>query len=557
MNSLKNKLKMGLILALSLFGIPRAFNQTPFTKQTGTELDKLLSEQYKAPEPGCAAIVAQKGKIVYMKAFGMANLELNVPMKPDMVFRIGSMTKQFTAISILLLMELGKLDLQDEITKFIPDYPTQGYRITVENLLTHTSGIKSYTSDPEFTSYMKLDKKPLEVINLFRDKPLEFVPGTQWSYSNSGYFLLGYIIEKVSGKTYAQYLDENFFKPLGMTNSFFGSDSRVIMNRASGYQKGDSGFVNAPVISMTIPYSAGSILSTVEDLYKWNQALHSYSVVRKETLDKAFTEFHLANGKGTGYGYGWFLRELQGSPTIEHGGGINGFLTNGVYLPREDVFVAVLTNSTTNPPDFVSLKMAALMIGKPYNLSEAPFDSSTPEEYRGIYENDEKTTRTISVDNNKLFVQSKGGFMTQLSPYKKDKFFIPNSFATIEFRRDPATRINSMVVDDRGNVQTFNITDTIIPVKTEVNVSEAVMESYTGSYQIAAGFTVNITREGDKMFAQGTGQNKVPIFAETQTRFFVKVIDAQLEFVQDDKGNVSRLILYQGGRKMEGPRIRE
>ena len=375
MNSLKNKLKMGLILALSLFGIPRAFNQTPFTKQTGTELDKLLSEQYKAPEPGCAAIVAQKGKIVYMKAFGMANLELNVPMKPDMVFRIGSMTKQFTAISILLLMELGKLDLQDEITKFIPDYPTQGYRITVENLLTHTSGIKSYTSDPEFTSYMKLDKKPLEVINLFRDKPLEFVPGTQWSYSNSGYFLLGYIIEKVSGKTYAQYLDENFFKPLGMTNSFFGSDSRVIMNRASGYQKGDSGFVNAPVISMTIPYSAGSILSTVEDLYKWNQALHSYSVVRKETLDKAFTEFHLANGKGTGYGYGWFLRELQGSPTIEHGGGINGFLTNGVYLPREDVFVAVLTNSTTNPPDFVSLKMAALMIGKPYNLSEAPFDS--------------------------------------------------------------------------------------------------------------------------------------------------------------------------------------
>ena len=161
------------------------------------------------------------------------------------------------------------------------------------------------------------------------------------------------------------------------------------------------------------------------------------------------------------------------------------------------------------------------------------------------------------MDNNKLFVQSKGGFMTQLSPYKKDKFFIPNSFTTIEFRRDPATRINSMVVDDRGNVQTFNITDTIIPVKTEVNVSEAVMESYTGSYQIAAGFTVNITREGDKMFAQGTGQNKVPIFAETQTRFFVKVIDAQLEFVQDDKGNVSRLILYQGGRKMEGPRISE
>ncbi len=549
---------MGILITLTLLINSRiAFNQSTFTKQTGNELDKLLSEQFKNGEPGCAAIVAQKGKIVYKKAFGMANLELNVPMKSDMVFRIGSMTKQFTAIAILQLMELGKLDLQDDITKFLHDYPTRGQRITIENLLTHTSGIKSYTSDPEFTLYMRNEKKPVEVINLFKDKPLEFAPGTKWSYCNSGYFLLGYIIEKVSGKTYAQYLDDNFFKPLGMTNSCFGSDSRIIMNRASGYQKGDNGIANASIISMTIPYSAGSILSTVEDLYKWNQALHSYRLVKKGTLAKAFTEYHLANGKGTEYGYGWFLRKLQGSPTIEHGGGINGFLTSGVYLPDEDVFVAVLSNSTANQPELVSLKMAALLIGKPYDFSEIPFDNFTPGEYRGIYENDEKNARTISVDNDKLYSQSKGGFMTLISPYQKDKFFIENSFTTIEFKRDTESKVTSMVVDDRGNIQTYNITDAEIPVNKEIALSEAVLDTYTGGYQIAAGFTVMITREGDKMFAQGTGQNKVAIFAETDTRFFVKAIDAQLEFVQDDKGKVSKLILYQGGRRMEGLRVNE
>jgi CubicO group peptidase (beta-lactamase class C family) len=558
MNNLKYTLKILILIALYLLiNSNVAFNQPAFTKQTGNELDKLLSEQFKKGETGCAAIVAQKGKIVYKKAFGMANLELNVPMNSDMVFRIGSMTKQFTAIAILQLMEIGKLDLHDTITKFITDYPNKGHTITIENLLTHTSGIKSYTSDPEFTTYMRIDKKPVEVINLFKDKPLEFDPGTQWSYSNSGYFLLGYIIEKISGKTYGQYLDDNFFKPLGMTNSYFGSDSRIIMNRAAGYQKGDTGMVNASIISMTIPYSAGSILSTVEDLYKWNQALHSYRLVKKETLARAFTEYHLADGKGTGYGYGWFLRKLQGSPTIEHGGGINGFLTSGVYLPDEDVFVAVLSNSTSNQPEFVSLKMAALLIGKPYNFIEIPYDRFTPGEYDGIYENDEKTRRTISVENNKLFSQVKGGFMTLILPYQKDKFFIENSFATIEFKRDIESKVISMVVNDRGNIQTYNITDTLVPLKKEVNVSQAVMDRYTGGYQIAAGFTVTITREGDKMFAQGTGQNKVAIFAETETRFFVKAIDAQLEFVQDDKGNVSKLILYQGGRKMEGPRINE
>jgi CubicO group peptidase (beta-lactamase class C family) len=206
------------IILLMVFFTLSVQAQTAKTKAMTSEFDKMLSAQFKPGETGCAALVAVKGEIIYKKAFGMADLELNVPMQPDMIFRVGSITKQFTAIAILQLMEQGKLSLQDDITKFIPDYPTQAYKITIEHLLTHTSGIKSYTGVPDFQKYIKEDLSPAEAIDKFKNLPMEFAPGTKWNYNNSGFFLLGYIIEKASEKTYAEYIDENLFKPAGMTN---------------------------------------------------------------------------------------------------------------------------------------------------------------------------------------------------------------------------------------------------------------------------------------------------------------------------------------------------
>lgn len=290
MTLIKNVLKLRYFsasLLIFIISFTYSCNSQPLsTQQLGSEFDKLLSEQFKPGETGCAALVARQGQIIYKKSFGMANLELNIPMKPDMVFRIGSITKQFTAVAVLQLMEQGKLSLQDEITKYLPDYPTNGHRITIEHLLTHTSGIKSYTNVPEFQKYIRDDKKPAEVIDMFKGNPMEFAPGTKWNYNNSGYFLLGYIIEKVSGKTYPDYIQENFFKKLGMSNSCYGSDSKIIKNRASGYQPGDSAVINADMMSMTLPYAAGSIQSTVEDLFLWNRALHSYKLVKKRRLKK-------------------------------------------------------------------------------------------------------------------------------------------------------------------------------------------------------------------------------------------------------------------------------
>jgi CubicO group peptidase (beta-lactamase class C family) len=543
-------------LAFIAFFSCTANAQTLTTKQLTSEFDRLLSEQFKPGETGCAAVVAQKGQIVYKKAFGMANLELNVPMQPDMVFLIGSITKQFTAVAILQLMEQGKLSLQDEITRFIPDYPTNGYKITIEHLLTHTSGIKSYTNLPEYMGFSRNDLTPEDVIKIFKNQPMEFAPGTKWSYCNSGYFLLGYIIEKASGKTYKEYIEENFFKPLNMTGSCYGNDSKVIKNRASGYQTNGDEVINARYVSMLVPYSAGAIQSTVEDLFKWNQALHSYKLLRKETLEKAFADYKLPSGKGTGYGYGWMLQQVQGSPTIEHGGSINGFQSNALYLPQEDVFVAVFSNSNAKSPDLVSTKMAAVAIGKPYKFTEIKLDEGTLDAYPGVYENEQKDERTIIKEGDQLFSQRAGGPMNKIKPYEKDKFFFENSFTTIEFKRNAENKIISVNVNDRASSENWIKTDKKVTVRKEVDLSESVLDQYVGDYQLTPGFVISVTRENNKMFTQATGQTKVEIFAESETKFFLKVVDAQLEFVRDETGKFSKLILYQGGQKMEGLKIK-
>lgn len=545
-----------LISALLIVVSCNALAQTATSKQMSAEFDKILSAQFKPGETGCAALVAKNGQVIYKKAFGMANLELNVPMQPDMVFRIGSITKQFTAVAILQLMEQGKLSLQDEITKFIPDYPTQAYKITIEHLLTHTSGIKSYTNVPEFQKNIRTDMKPDEVINSFKNLPMEFAPGTKWEYNNSGYFLLGYIIEKVSGMTYPEYLDKNFFKPLGMTNTLYGSDSKIVKNRASGYQPDGEGIKNADMMSMSLPYAAGSIQSTVEDLFKWNQSVHAYKLVKKETIEKAFTEYKLADGKGTKYGYGWMFSQVQGSPAIEHGGGINGYLTNGIYLPEEDVFVAVFSNNNAKPPTQVSILMAGVAIGKPYNRTEVTLDEATLDQYKGVYENEEGVLGEVTRDGKQLYSQRFNSVKYAIKAFEKDKFFFGNSLSILKFGRDVSGTVSEVVMDDRGTLSVWKRTNKPFDTRMEIRVPESVLALYAGEYELQPGFILSVTKEGDRLFTQATGQSKFEVFAETETKFFLKVVEASIEFIKDDSGKYSKLILNQGGMKMEAKRIK-
>ena len=530
--------------------------QTLTPKQLTAEYDRILSEQFKPGETGCAALVARNGQVIYQKAFGMADLELDVPMKPEMVFRIGSITKQFTAIAILQLMEQGKLSLQDDITKFIPDYPTHGYTITVEHLLTHTSGIKSYTGMTDYMKSVREDMKPEELIDMFKNQPMEFAPGTKWNYNNSGYFLLGYIIEKVTGKTYADYIQENLFTPLGMTSTCYGSDTRIIRDRAKGYQPGNDGPVNSDYCSMTQPYSAGAIMSTVGDLFKWHQAVHSYRLVKKETLDKAFTEYKLKDGNGTHYGYGYFLSQLQGSPTIEHGGGIFGYLTSSIYLPEEDIFVALFSNNTGKAPEFTALQMAAIAMGKPLKTTWIKLDDATLDQYAGIYANDKGREVTVTREGNQLSALLAGSGTRKMFPVEKDKFIVEDAFMYATFNRDASGKIVSFVSDDRGQLDTWNLTEKKVEEKKVITVDEVILEKYVGEYELQPGFTIAFTREGNRLFTQATGQQKFEVFAESDTKFFLRVVDAQVEFIADPDGKVNKMILYQGGQKMEAKRVR-
>lgn len=377
-----------------LFTITSSFGQD---RQIEKKIDELLAKLFKQDQPGCEILVSRHGQIIYKKAFGSANLQLNVPISTNMVFNIASITKQFTAVAILQLVEQGKISLQDSLQKFVPAYPSKGFVITIENLLTHTSGIKDYMQIDFQNQYMeRWDFMPKQLIDSFKSYPLEFAPGTKFSYSNSGYYLLGYIIEKVSGKKYQTYIQENLLKPLGLTHTYFDRGGIIIPKRVNGYRKDDSGLKNEDFWSPTIEYSAGGLISNVGDLLKWHNGLYSYQILRKENLEKAFICYHLKDGTETGYGYGWFLKSSNGIKSIEHEGGIIGFKSNEIFYPAEDVFIAILCNSGAAPIDEISIKVSNIALGKILQR-DVKVDTKTLDNYVGVYRLSIDTNRIIEV----------------------------------------------------------------------------------------------------------------------------------------------------------------
>ena len=525
------------------------------------KIDAVMSAVYKPGQPGAAIIVQKDGRTIIRKGYGMADLELGVPVAPDMVFRLGSITKQFTAVSILSLAQEGKLSLQDEITKFLPDYPTQGKRITVEHLLTHTSGIQSYTDMPEWLPLWRKDMTPKELVDLFKDKPMQFEPGRSWSYNNSGFVLLGAIIEKVSGKTYEQFVDERIFKPLGMSSSYYGSTERIIPRRIPGYEEGESGFVNASYLSMTQPYAAGSLLSTVDDLARWSEAVFAGKVVGKAWLDKALTPFKLANGESTGYGYGWFVAEVGGHRSIEHGGGINGFTTYEMTFPDDHLFIAILTNSAIagRDPEPRAVKIAWLALG--LTEPERKVVSVTAKDLDGIagvYVNERQDEYYFSRSGAKLFAQSKGGAKNELYPASATEFFLRDNPARFTFVSSSGGPVTGLRIQSRiGPAQIFAKTDKPLPQERQaVKIEAALFDRLAGEYELAPNFTITILRRGDKLISHAPGQPEVELFPESETRFFLKVVDAQVDFTLDASGRATGLVLHQGGQDLPARKIK-
>ncbi len=414
-------------------------------------MEQVVQSHVKAGTFMGTVLVARDGAIVFDKAYGMANLELDVPNTPDTKFRLGSIAKQFTAAAILLLEERGKLKVDDRITTYLPDAPMEWQRITIFNLLTHTSGIPNFTALPEYNAAKGTATSVTQTLATLRGKQLDFGPGEKMSYSNSGYLALGAIVEKASGQTYEAFVTENIFKPLGMTNSGYDSNTAIIKGRADGYVRGANGYANAGYIHMSVPHAAGALYSTTRDLLKWEQALFAGKVVSKASLDRMITPFK------NNYGLGLTSTVVKSRQMIAHGGGIDGFNTQLAYWPDTRTVIAVLSNVNGSVPDVLTGQLGALMHGDAVEL----------------------TTE-----------------------------------------------------------------------RKEIALPAASLSKYVGSYEIAPAAILTIPLEGDQLLAQLTGQGKLPIFAQSETLFFLKVVDAQLEFAPD----ASSVVLHQAGRSTKAAR---
>jgi CubicO group peptidase (beta-lactamase class C family) len=398
------------------------------------------------------ALVARGSDVILSKGFGSANLEWDIPNSPTTKFRLGSLTKQFTAASILLLEERGKLKVEDPVKKYLPDAPAAWDKITIFNLLTHTSGIPNFTGFPEYRSLQPFAKTTEQLVAVFRDKPLDFQPDEKWSYSNSGYVLLGYLIEKITGESYARFVQTNIFAPLGMKDSGYDSNAAVIAHRASGYAPLGSVVVNAGFIHMSVPHAAGALYSTTEDLLRWEQGLFGGKLLPPSSLQKMTTPYK------EDYACGLIVRTVNGRRLFAHNGGIEGFNTFLAYYPDEKLTIAVLSNVNGPAAEEIARHLTKLAHGEtvilPQDRKAIALARGELESYVGVYELRPAVAVTISLDGEQLFAQLTGQAKTPMYPESPTAFFLTAVDAQIDFAKDATGAVTHLVLHQNGRDQT-------------------------------------------------------------------------------------------------------
>lgn len=317
---------------------------------TGDAIDRYMESQLKQRNiPGASIAVARNGKLEKAKGYGLADVELNVPATARTVYQWASVSKQFTAEAIMLLAQEGKLRLEDRIARYYTNAPAAWSNVTVRHLLNHTSGIKSYTSLPNFFRTLRKDYETDELIGLVTDRPLDFEPGEKWEYNNTGYYLLGLIVENVSGKSYAEFLASCIFKPLGMATARVNHQFEIIPDRATGYDNRSNSLWRSEFVSPTQPFSAGALVGSVLDLAQWDAALYTDKLLPTSVHEEMWTPTKLNDGKPAPYGYGWQTGEIRGHRFVAHGGGIHGFTTYILRLLADQITVVVLLNASSAP----------------------------------------------------------------------------------------------------------------------------------------------------------------------------------------------------------------
>lgn len=502
-------------------------------------IDATLQRFHETRNFNGSVLVAEAGEVILKKGLGYANMEWRVPNTPDTKFRVGSVTKQFTAILILQLVEEGLVDLDGRITDYVPDYPRpQGDLVTIHHLLNHTSGIPSYTGLPGFMEENTRDPfVPDSLVAIVSGMPLEFEVGTEYRYNNSGYFILGLIIERVTGNPYHVVLRERLLDPLGLRDTGYDHTREIQDNAAFGYSRTLTGYEVAPYLHSSVPYAAGMMYSTVEDLYRWDRAIASRD---DRILEDSGSWERMFTPGLSDYGYGWIIREVQmedDGPTvsiIQHGGGIFGFATAFRRFPDEGNTVIVMDN-TTEDAGAVAAAITRILYDVPVDLPDH------------------------SIAERILPVVESAGVDAGIQRYHDLK---RRSADEYDFSAPELNRLGYYLLgkgETEAAVKVFRLNVDAHPdaANPHDSLGEALLVAgdTVGEYEINPGFNLTVRREGGRLFTKATGQAEFEIFATSNTLWFVKAFDVQLEFQVGSDGAAEAVTLYQGGQQRRARRI--
>lgn len=572
------KFRALVVCALIILSLQTAAVAQQASSTKAAKIDEFMTLANKYRLFNGSVLVADQGKVIYKKGFGLANMEWEIPNTPDTKFRLASITKQFTATAVLQLAAQGKIKLDGKLSEYLPEYRKDiGDKVTVHQLLNHTSGIPSYTGLPGF--FQEVSRNPFKVddfVKKYASNDLEFEPGSKFSYNNSGYFLLGAIIEKVTGKPYEQVLKENIFDPLGMKNSGYDRFDTLLKKRATGYQKSADGYVNAPYLDMSIPYSAGSLYSTVEDLYLWDQALYSDSL-----LNAQFKELMFKPNLGN-YAYGWTIRKAgfdDKIPVIQHNGGINGFSTTIIRFPAEKGLIVMLDNTASGGNiDRLSSELSKILYDRPYDMPKLTIVELLAKTIAekglaaGIAQYQELKTKQSNVydfsegELNRLGYQLLQGRKHDeaIQIFKLNVEAYPQAFNTYDSLGEAymaagnkdlaiANYKKSLELNpknDNGAAMLKRLESKAEPVDPKT------YDAYVGEYEVSPTFIVKMFKEGDKLMTQATNQPALELFPDGADKFMLRVVNAKVTFVKDAAGTVTGLVINQNGRDINAKKIK-
>lgn len=510
--------------------------------QESARMDQVVQQLEDAKQFMGSVLVARGDQVVFDKAYGSANLEWSIANTPQTKFRIGSITKQFTGASILLLEERGKLKLDDPIKKHFTGAPAAWDAVTLQHLLTHASGIPNFTSFPEHQKLKQFATSPTEVIAWFKDKALEFTPGEKMVYSNSGYLLLGYVIEKASGMSYGDFVQANIFTPLGLKDSGYDSSAVIIERRAAGYSHSGAAMANAEFVHMSIPHAAGGLYSTTGDLLRWQRGLYGGKLLSAASLSKMTTPFK--NDYALGLGVTTGKRKIY-----NHGGGIEGFNTHLAYYPDTQVTVVALANLNGNAPADLAGKLGALAHGESITLTGERKEISVPREvlqkYVGTYALSPQMNVMVTVEGDQLLTQVSGQQHTPAFAESRTRFFLKVVDAQWEFL-ESGGKVTHLVLYQGGHEMKAPRSSDTVAVKREITLPPSALEQFVGTYQLRPGFDMIVRLEGQQLMLHPTGQSPDRLYAESPDTFFSKFVDATIQFHRNDQGKVTHLTLNQG-----------